>query len=323
MGYNPQLFADDELHGGFMAANPSPNSYGFRLYVGQQAICGNGVKEAGEGCDDGNLKAGDGCSATCQLEAFPSCKAILAQLPSAQDGVYPIDPDGAGPIAAANLFCDMKNGGLTLVANIYDSTGDDAPNSTDYVVSGWQQTGNGTWAKAASKVDRDVTGSGSAAVSLAFVAALKASAGQQNLKMCFVQQNGTESACRTSADNSLTLASYATGNPKLTVYGGDKLTYTFGRLAGLPGPMDCYNTNACFGSGYCIAVLAGGYFGNGCSTQLGICGFGGVGQAIEQPGFVWHGFCGGEAYAPYRTGAAGYLELANPEPSGFRLYVGL
>jgi hypothetical protein len=274
-------------------ADPNAGTFGFRLYVGPAA------------------------------STFSSCKAALAANPAAQDGVYPIDPDGAGPIAAANLFCDMKNGGLTLVANIYDSTGDDAPNSTDYVVSGWQQTGNGTWAKAATKVDRDVTGSGSAAVSLAFVAALKASAGQQNLKMCFVQQNGTESACRTSADNSLTLASYATGNPKLTVYGGDKLTYTFGRLAGLPGPMDCYNTNACFGSGYCIAVLAGGYFGNGCSTQLGICGFGGVGQAIEQPGFVWHGFCGGEAYAPYRTGAAGYLELANPEPSGFRLYVGL
>ncbi len=31
-------------------------------------VCGNGVKEVGEGCDDGNIVAGDGCSATCQVE---------------------------------------------------------------------------------------------------------------------------------------------------------------------------------------------------------------------------------------------------------------
>lgn len=30
--------------------------------------CGNGIAEAGETCDDGNLAAGDGCNATCQFE---------------------------------------------------------------------------------------------------------------------------------------------------------------------------------------------------------------------------------------------------------------
>ena len=33
------------------------------------AGCGNGVPEAGEQCDDGNVQPGDGCSATCTLEA--------------------------------------------------------------------------------------------------------------------------------------------------------------------------------------------------------------------------------------------------------------
>ncbi len=33
------------------------------------AVCGNGVMEAGEDCDDGNTTAGDGCSPTCKLEA--------------------------------------------------------------------------------------------------------------------------------------------------------------------------------------------------------------------------------------------------------------
>ncbi len=32
------------------------------------AVCGNGVIESGEECDDGNTVSGDGCSATCQTE---------------------------------------------------------------------------------------------------------------------------------------------------------------------------------------------------------------------------------------------------------------
>lgn len=31
-------------------------------------VCGNGAKEAGETCDDGNIAAGDGCSAACKVE---------------------------------------------------------------------------------------------------------------------------------------------------------------------------------------------------------------------------------------------------------------
>jgi len=33
-------------------------------------VCGNGVLEPGEQCDDGNTTKGDGCSATCQVESF-------------------------------------------------------------------------------------------------------------------------------------------------------------------------------------------------------------------------------------------------------------
>ncbi len=35
---------------------------------GTPPVCGNGVIETGEGCDDGNTNSGDGCSATCQIE---------------------------------------------------------------------------------------------------------------------------------------------------------------------------------------------------------------------------------------------------------------
>ena len=38
-----------------------------------EAKCGDGVIQAGEGCDDANVSAGDGCSATCQVEAGFMC----------------------------------------------------------------------------------------------------------------------------------------------------------------------------------------------------------------------------------------------------------
>ncbi len=37
------------------------------------ATCGNGLVEAGEGCDDGNGTSGDGCSAACVVEAGYTC----------------------------------------------------------------------------------------------------------------------------------------------------------------------------------------------------------------------------------------------------------
>jgi len=36
-------------------------------------VCGNGVVEPGEECDDGNLINNDGCSSTCKLESKPLC----------------------------------------------------------------------------------------------------------------------------------------------------------------------------------------------------------------------------------------------------------
>ncbi len=40
---------------------------------GGQAVCGNGVLEPPEQCDDGNTSSGDGCSSTCTIEAPPVC----------------------------------------------------------------------------------------------------------------------------------------------------------------------------------------------------------------------------------------------------------
>jgi len=55
---------------GNVIINPSEFIEGF--FFGDNAIsepvCGNGVIETGETCDDGNVIAGDGCSAICQTE---------------------------------------------------------------------------------------------------------------------------------------------------------------------------------------------------------------------------------------------------------------
>jgi cysteine-rich repeat protein len=37
------------------------------------ATCGNGFRESGETCDDGNVLPGDGCDASCRVEAPPEC----------------------------------------------------------------------------------------------------------------------------------------------------------------------------------------------------------------------------------------------------------
>ncbi len=43
--------------------------------------CGNGVRESGEACDDGNTTSGDGCSADCKLEAPRWIQASPAHAP--------------------------------------------------------------------------------------------------------------------------------------------------------------------------------------------------------------------------------------------------
>ncbi|MFM2152254.1 MAG: hypothetical protein RL199_689 [Pseudomonadota bacterium] len=264
------------------------------------------------------------------LGAGASCAAIKQATPGAPDGLYAIDPDGSGPVAHVSLFCDMASGGLTLVANIYDSAGDDAPNSTDYVVSGWQQTASGQWNAAASMVARNASGTGSAAVSLAFVAALKASANQQNLKMCFVHQDGHDTTCRDSADGSMTLVSYETGNPKLTLYSGNSLPYTYGRLAGLAGGIDGYNYTDFSSSGCCIPRSGGIQYEWG-TTGPGMC----EDPQPDYPFFrgVWFGMGWGIGYRPpeqddseLSSGVAFSVSdrQFNPTPDtyGFRLYIG-
>jgi len=267
-----------------------------------------------------------------------SCKALHAAYRPIQDGLYGIDPDGTGPIQPLKLFCDMTNGGLTLVANIYDSAGDDAPNETAYVESGWQQNGSGTWANKASTVDRKSDGTGSAAVSLAFVAALKSSAGQKNLKMCFVHQVGYDTECRDSTTGSMTLVGFPSTNPTLDRLNDDSLTYTFGRIAGLMGSESAYRYTSDDKSPnfpYRVPVSSGLVYEFGNHSYCAP-GTGGLAESVPDGGWqgVWHAYCEGMSYRPEEIddnelGAGTSAsptgpEQSNPSPGtyGFRLYVG-
>ena len=52
-------------------------------------VCGDGVVNltAGEACDDGGSDDGDGCSASCQVEAGWTCVAGVACVPTCGDGL--------------------------------------------------------------------------------------------------------------------------------------------------------------------------------------------------------------------------------------------
>ena len=63
-------------------ANPCETGFGGETedldvtITGGAAKCGNKLVDSGEGCDDGNTTAGDGCSATCALEKGWTCPTV-------------------------------------------------------------------------------------------------------------------------------------------------------------------------------------------------------------------------------------------------------
>jgi cysteine-rich repeat protein len=69
-------------------------------------VCGNGVREAGEGCDDGNVTPGDRCNAMCLIETTFPCNAMA--------------PGNTGSASCASGVCDPTGGapGVCEAANI-------------------------------------------------------------------------------------------------------------------------------------------------------------------------------------------------------------
>jgi cysteine-rich repeat protein len=81
-------------------------TYGPRASDTQQS-CGNGDREGSEECDDGNLKGGDGCSATCTVD-----EAGVAPPPPGSDGGKPPVTEG-GPAPGLEAGAPGLDGGST------------------------------------------------------------------------------------------------------------------------------------------------------------------------------------------------------------------
>ena len=61
-------------------------------------LCGNGVNDSPETCDDSNIIAGDGCSASCTIEPGYQCPGFTSCTPICGDGIV-ISPE----------VCDNQN----------------------------------------------------------------------------------------------------------------------------------------------------------------------------------------------------------------------
>lgn len=77
-------------------------------------ICGNGILEAGEQCDDGNFLAGDGCSIACTIEVQSSSSVMSGSGASAasSDSSRILLPDGMTCSAHADCRGGLCSGGV-------------------------------------------------------------------------------------------------------------------------------------------------------------------------------------------------------------------
>ncbi len=75
-----------------------------------EPVCGNGVLEQGEQCDDGNNVSGDGCSATCQIETPPPvCEQQNVTTLIVSDNQTMVDGHNAVPTWVAGPWTSLPN----------------------------------------------------------------------------------------------------------------------------------------------------------------------------------------------------------------------
>jgi cysteine-rich repeat protein len=61
------------------------------------AVCGDGKRDAGETCDDGNVNGEDGCSSTCEVEAGFLCEPSIDASPGGTSGMDVCSPPASPP----------------------------------------------------------------------------------------------------------------------------------------------------------------------------------------------------------------------------------
>lgn len=85
---------------------PNPN---------QGGVCGNGVLESGEQCDDGNLTDGDGCSSICAIVTQPVRHAALR----VEERPTAVSPASAGAKGIALMTFDVMAGRQDVFLNTF------------------------------------------------------------------------------------------------------------------------------------------------------------------------------------------------------------
>ena len=208
------------------------------------------------------------------------------------NGLYNIDPDGAGPIAPLQLYCDMTEGGWMLAGHLRDGPGNDLPDDPAMVISGWAFDGDGKWSGVAKVVDREPSPTANALLPVGAIAAFQTT-GAAYLRICLTDAAGANIACRESP-TSMKLVADSPPNAALAAWAGSKLLWTWLRLAGLAGSTEAYNPGQLVDEAWCVQTQPGtaGDFGTGA---FGLC------ERQGDDGAVWHGWPDGVSLRPWRA----------------------
>ncbi len=92
---------------GFVPADTKSDNFKVNTVVEppKEPCCGDGVKDDGEACDDGNHVDGDGCSMTCEIERAPCCGDGYQDAGEACDDGNTYDGDGCSSTCQIEPRC--------------------------------------------------------------------------------------------------------------------------------------------------------------------------------------------------------------------------
>lgn len=82
------------------------------------AVCGNGIVESGETCDDGNSASGDGCSSACQTESTTAARVDTTLDKSA----VTTENNKSEPLMLSVTSANGFTGSVTIAAKVADAT---------------------------------------------------------------------------------------------------------------------------------------------------------------------------------------------------------
>jgi cysteine-rich repeat protein len=133
----------------------TPPHYGPRT-AGVAPVCGNGAREGSEQCDDGNVTSGDGCSASCAVEATPTGTAGTSGAGTAgTSGTGTGGRGGAGTGSAGTIGTAGRGGSGSATGAAGQATGVAGSGTPTGVGGDGTPTGSGGTTGAGA---RDVTG---------------------------------------------------------------------------------------------------------------------------------------------------------------------